>query len=51
MMSMTRKSLKRVLDRLRAKTNGAFRNRTSVRGGLQEPQRLQPVPARVRGRS
>ena len=36
-----RKSLKRVLDRLRAKTNGAFRQRTSLRGGLQQPQRMQ----------
>jgi hypothetical protein len=36
-----RKSLKRVLDRLRAKTNDALRNRGVVRGGLQEPQRMQ----------
>ena len=44
-----RKSLKRVLDRLRTATNGKFRKPTSVRGGLQEPQRLQPlaVPART----
>jgi len=43
-----RKSLKRVLDRLRAATNGTFRTRTSVRGGLQEPQRMALVPAYVR---
>jgi hypothetical protein len=45
-----RKSLKRLLDRLRAKTNDALRNRTAVRGGLQEPQRmdLPPTPVRVR---
>jgi hypothetical protein len=35
-----KKRLKRVLDRLRAKTSEAFRTRTSVRGGLQEPQRM-----------
>lgn len=45
-----RKSLKRVLDLLREKTGGAFREKTSVRGGLQEPQRMQavPVPVHVR---
>jgi hypothetical protein len=42
-----RKSLKRVLDRLRAKTNDMFRNRTTVRGGLQEPQKMHMVPAPV----
>ena len=40
-----RKSLKRVLDRLRTATNGMLRKPTSVRGGLQEPQRLQAQPA------
>jgi hypothetical protein len=35
-----RKRMKRVLDRLRAKTNDALRARTAVRGGLQEPQRM-----------
>jgi hypothetical protein len=35
-----RKSLRRVLDRLRAKTSGAFRGRTTTRSGLQEPQRM-----------
>jgi hypothetical protein len=35
-----RKQLKRVLDRVRAKTNEVLRTRTSVRGGLQEPQRM-----------
>jgi hypothetical protein len=45
-----RKSLKRVLDRLRTATNGMFRKRTATRDGLQEPQQLQalPVPARAR---
>jgi hypothetical protein len=46
-----RKSLKRVLDLLREKTGAAFREKTSVRGGLQEPQRLQAIPAPVRRRS
>jgi len=42
------KRLKRVLDRLRAKTNGARRDRSSVRGGLQEPQRMQVLAAQTR---
>lgn len=46
-----RKSLKRVLDLLREKTGAAFREKTAVRGGLQEPQRLQAIPAPVRRRS
>jgi hypothetical protein len=29
-----------MLDRLRAKTNDALRERTSVRGGVQEPQQM-----------
>lgn len=43
-----KKTLRRVLDRLRTAANGKFRAPTSVRGGLQEPQRMQPVavPAR-----
>jgi len=45
-----RKRLKHLLDRLRAKTNDARRDRTSVRGGLQEPQRMQVVPVPVRAR-
>jgi hypothetical protein len=45
-----RKNLKRVFDLLREKT-GAFREKTAVRGGLQEPQRMQPVPAPARARS
>jgi hypothetical protein len=45
-----RKSLKRVLDRLRDATNGTFRKRTATRAGMQEPQQLRvlPVPARAR---
>ena len=44
-----RKTLKRALDRLRTTTNGRFRKPTSVRDGLQVPQRLQAlsVPART----
>ena len=48
---MMRKSLRRVLDRLRAKTNNALHKRTSVRDGLQEPSRMQVIPVRVRQRS
>lgn len=46
-----RKSLKRTLDRLRASANGMFRKRASMRGGSQEPQRMQACPAAVRARS
>jgi hypothetical protein len=46
-----RKNLRRLLDRLRAGTSGKARPSTSVRGGLQEPQRMQPVPVPVRTRS
>ena len=44
-----KKSLKRMLDRLRAATNGKFRKPTSTREGLQMPQRMQAlsVPART----
>jgi len=47
---MMRKSLKRVLDRLRAASNGMFGKRTATRGGLQEPQQLQALPVPVRAR-
>jgi len=45
-----RKSLKRILDRLRTATTGRVGKATSVRGGLREPQRMQAVgaPARTR---
>jgi hypothetical protein len=43
---MMRKSLRRVLDRLRAKTNDAFRSRTAIRSGLQEPQRTSRLDVR-----
>jgi hypothetical protein len=46
-----RKSLKRVLDRQRAKTNDALRKRTSVRAGLQDPSRMQGTLTPVHGRS
>ncbi|HZQ66595.1 MAG TPA: hypothetical protein VFA66_15370 [Gaiellaceae bacterium] len=43
---MMRKTLKRVLDRLRARTNDAFRTRTATRSGLQEPQRMSLLGVR-----
>jgi hypothetical protein len=46
-----RKSLKRLLDRLRAQTSNALRKRTSVREGLQEPLRMRGILTRVPGRS
>ena len=47
-----RKTLRRVLERLRAATNGTFAKREHGRTGLQEPQRMQLacVPARVPAR-
>jgi hypothetical protein len=38
-----RKTLKRLLERLRATTNGTFGKRTHARGGLQTPPRMHPV--------
>ena len=43
-----RKSLRRVLARLRAATNGTFGRQTHVRGKLAEPQRMQPLSVRSR---
>ncbi len=43
-----KKSFKRVLDRLRTALNGGVRKDTSIRGGLQQPQRMQALPVRVR---
>ena len=50
-----KKSLRRILGRLRSATKGSattgrLREKTSIRGGLQHPQRIEalPVPARVR---
>jgi hypothetical protein len=43
-----RKSLKRVLDRLRTAAGGRLRKPTSVRGGLQLPQRMQALSASTR---
>jgi hypothetical protein len=43
-----RKSLKRVLDRLRTATHEKFRIPTSVRGGLQLPQRMQALSPSTR---
>jgi hypothetical protein len=40
---MMSKRLRRMFDRLRAASNGTFRKRTSVRGGVQEPQRIHTV--------
>ena len=45
-----RKSLKRVLDRLRTATGGKAGKPTSVRGGLQVPQQMQPLSASTRTR-
>ena len=45
-----KKSLKQLLARLRTAAGGGFRKPSSVRHGLQEPQRLQAVPARARPR-
>jgi hypothetical protein len=36
-----RKSLRQVLDWLRTGGNGKLRKRTSVRGGVQEPQQMR----------
>ncbi len=35
------KTLRRVLELVRKATNGRFRKPTSVRDGLQQPQRMQ----------
>jgi hypothetical protein len=43
-----KKSLRRVLERLRAATSGTFGKRTHVRGSLQQPQRMQPTLVPVR---
>jgi len=47
---MMRMSLRRVLDRLRSLGSRGRQRGTSVRGGLQEPQRIEghPAPVRVR---
>jgi len=47
---MMKKSLRRVLDRLRSAASGRRHKETSIRGGLQQPQRADalPVPVRVR---
>ncbi|HVN61677.1 MAG TPA: hypothetical protein VMT59_10455 [Gaiellaceae bacterium] len=42
-----KKGLKRVIDRLRTAANGRFRISTSVRGGLQQPQRMLPIRVRA----
>ena len=50
-----KKSLRRILGRLRSAakgsaTAGRVREKTSIRGGLRQPQRIEalPVPTRVR---
>jgi hypothetical protein len=47
---MMRKSLRRMLERLRAATGARLGEGASIRSGLQEPQRMQPLltPARKR---
>jgi len=44
-------SLRRVLERLRAATDGRFQRRTSVRSGVQQPQRMQMLLALARSGS
>jgi len=39
-----KKSLQRVLERLRKATRGRFGRPSSIRGGLQLPQRMQTAP-------
>jgi hypothetical protein len=48
---MMRKSLRRVLDRLRSAAKGSLQKGTSIRAGLQAPQRIEALPASVRVRS
>jgi hypothetical protein len=45
-----RKSLPRVVDRLRTSTSGSLRKAGSVRGGLQLPQRMQALSLSTRTR-
>jgi hypothetical protein len=45
-----RKSLRQVLDRLRSATTGRWHKQTSIRGGLQQPQRFEALPVRARVR-
>jgi hypothetical protein len=45
-----RNNLKRAIDRLSTATNGTLRKPTSVRGGLEQPQRMQAQPAWVETR-
>jgi len=45
-----RKSLRQVLDRLRSATTGRWHKQTSIRGGLQQPQRFEAIPVRARVR-
>ena len=47
---MMTKSLRRVPGLLREKVGTAFREKTSVRRCVEEPQRVQAVPKRVHGR-
>jgi hypothetical protein len=37
---MMTKSLRRVLDQVRAAIDGTFRNPTAARDGVQDPQRM-----------
>jgi len=43
-----KKTLRRVLERLRTVTEGMHRKQGSVRSGLGEAQRMQPLPVRAR---
>jgi len=46
-----RKSLKRLLGRLRTATGTRLGKGAAIRSGLQEPQRMQPLLAPARTRS
>jgi hypothetical protein len=46
-----RKSLRRLLERLRAATGTRLGKGASIRSGMQEPQRMQPLLAPARTRS
>jgi hypothetical protein len=48
-----RKSLRKLLERLRTATGVTLGKGASIRSGLQEPQRMQPLlaPARTDSRS
>ena len=48
---MMKKSLRRVLERLRAAVGVARRSGTSIRSGVQEPQQMRALVAPARNRA